>query len=213
MSQFANCQLPADLHPVCLNPEHSGTTSFPGDNASAHRADALKREQLLAGIRSYDRCVRNHSKKIDLQLQFMTPFKSMYFAFRSASCVGAGPIEIYTYTQLLLRWASIRPTDTDWGRAIRLNGSPDCLYYFMLLSSLCPNYHCKAKNTSSIINFSKSIGHPIEKCAIIRVGHKSHPRHAKIIVAQILHAFGQQWPAGAEYYSKHIRFYTMAQFP
>ena len=49
----------------------------------------------------------------------MKPFKSMYFVFRSAFCAGAGPIEIYGHTQLLLRWASIRPADTDWNRAVQ----------------------------------------------------------------------------------------------
>ena len=137
----------------------------------------------------------------------------MYFAFRSDFCAGAGPIEIYGHTQLLLGWASIRPADTDWSRAVQINGSPDCLYHFMNLSSLCPNYHCKAKITSSIVNYSTSIGHPIEKSVIIRVGHQSHLRYAKIIVAQILYIFGQRWPAGAEYYSKHTRFCILAQTP
>ena len=178
--------------------------------SSSARTDALRQKQLIAGRRAYERSVREHNEKIDLRIQFVKPFKSMYFAFRSEFCAGEGPIEIYGHTQLLLRWASIRPADTDWNRAIWVNGCLDCLYHFMNLSYLCPNYHCKAKITSSIMNYSKSIGRPIEKCAVIRIGHKSHLRYTMIIMAQILHAFGKQWPAGAEYYSRHIRFCTIA---
>ena len=56
--------------------------------------DARRHKQLLAGIESYERSARQHDQKVDFQIQFMKPFKSMYFAFRSDYCAGAGPIEI-----------------------------------------------------------------------------------------------------------------------
>ena len=86
MSHFADSQNPSNMCPE-----------------SDARTDDLRNKQLIAGIRSYERCVREHNEKIDLQIQSMKNFKSMYFAFRSEFCAGAGPIEIYGHTQLLLR--------------------------------------------------------------------------------------------------------------
>ena len=87
-----------DPSPVCLYPGHSGTTSSMSDFANAHRTDALRSKQLFAGIKSYEKCVQSHNHKIDLQIQSMKPFKTMYFAFRSEFCFGTGPIERYIVT-------------------------------------------------------------------------------------------------------------------
>ena len=60
--------------------------------SSDTRADTLKHKQLNAGLQSYADCVREHNTRVDLQVRFMKPFKSLYFAFRSVLCAGAGPI-------------------------------------------------------------------------------------------------------------------------
>eukprot|EP00973_Karenia_brevis_P068452 9520433-Karenia_brevis.AAC.1 len=62
-----------------------------------------------------------------------------------------GPIDIYHFVWLLLRWVSIKPWHMDWARLLQMYGGHyDVIYGFFNKSKFIPNYHAKIKAQSSI---------------------------------------------------------------